>query len=102
MVDLTNVLMASVTLIGAIITTFIIPVLRKNLSAQEIAEMVKWAKIGVAAAQQLYHELDGAARKQYVQEFMKSKGYDVNDKAVDAAIESEVLKLHQQLNPRKE
>ena len=102
MVDLTNVLMAVVTLIGAVIATFVIPVLKKNLSAQEIAEMVKWAKIGVAAAQQLYHELDGAARKQYVQEFMKSKGYDVNDKAVDAAIESEVLKLHQQLTPREE
>ena len=97
MIDLTAVFTAAITLIFAVVTAFIVPVMKKNLSAQELEEMLRWAQIAVAAAQQLYHNLDGSVRKEYVREFLKSKGYDVDDKAVDAAIESAVLELHDKL-----
>lgn len=97
MIDLTSVFTAAITLIFAVMAAFIVPVAKKNLSAQELEELLRWAQIAVTAAQQLYHNLDGSARKEYVREFLKSKGYDVDDKAVDAAIESAVLELHNKL-----
>ena len=97
MIDLTTVFTAIIALIGAVVSVFIIPILKKNLSAQEMAELLKWAQIAVTAAQQLYHQMDGVARKQYVQEFLAAKGYNINDAEVDAAIEAAVLELHDKL-----
>ena len=97
MIDLTTVFTAIIALIGAVVSVFIIPILKKNLSAQEMAELLKWAQIAVTAAQQLYHQMDGVARKQYVQEFLAAKGYNINDAEVDATIEAAVLELHDKL-----
>lgn len=97
MVDITPVINALIMLLAAIITTFVIPLLKKNASAQDLNEMLKWIDIAVMAAQQMYYMEDGATRKQYVLDFLTEKGYDVNSQAVDAAIESAVLKLHQEL-----
>ena len=60
-------------------------------------EMFKWVEIAVMAAQQLYHNLDGRMRKEYVVRFLERKGYDVDTQEVDSAIEAAVLKLHQEL-----
>lgn len=97
MIDITPVVNALIMLIAAIVTTFVIPLLKKNSSAQDLNEMLKWIDIAVMAAQQMYYMEDGARRKQYVMNFLAEKGYDVNSQAVDAAIESAVLKLHQEL-----
>lgn len=97
MVDITPIVNALIMLIAAIITTFIIPLLKKNASAQDLNEMLKWIDIAVMAAQQMYYMEDGPTRKQYVLDFLAAKGYDVDSDEVDAAIESAVLKLHQEL-----
>lgn len=97
MIDITPIVNALIMMLAAIITTFVIPLLKKNASAQDLNEMLKWIDIAVMAAQQMYYTEDGAARKQYVLDFLTEKGYDVNSQAVDAAIESAVLKLHQEL-----
>lgn len=98
MTDLTPVMNAAVALLTAIITAFVIPWLRRKTTAQDREEMLKWVEIAVAAAQQLYHDLNGAARKQYVVDFLAGKGYFLEDKEVDNAIEAAVLKLHHELN----
>lgn len=97
MIDLTPIVSAAILLVSAVITAFVIPVLKKNLSTQEMAELLKWAEIAVAAAQQLYYQADGKTRKQYVLDFLTGKGYDVNTKEVDSVIESAVLALHDKL-----
>lgn len=59
--------------------------------------MMRWIEIAVMAAQQMYHGLNGSERKEYVQQFLLSKGYDISSKEVDNAIEAAVLKLHKEL-----
>ena len=95
--ELTEIICAVITLLAAIITATVVPWLKKKMSVQERNEMFKWVEIAVMAAQQLYHNLDGRMRKEYVVRFLERKGYDVDTQEVDSAIEAAVLKLHQQL-----
>ena len=97
MTDLTPIINAAIALIAAIITAFVVPWIKRKTTAQDREEMLKWVEIAVAAAQQLYHQLDGAARKEYVLSFLAEKGYSVDDQALDNAIEAAVLKLHREL-----
>ena len=95
--ELTEIICAVITLLAAIIPATVVPWLKKKMSVQERNEMFKWGEIAVMAAQQLYHNLDGNMRKEYVVRFLESKGYDVDTQEVDSAIEAAVLKLHQKL-----
>ena len=97
MTDLTPIINAAIALIAALISAFVIPWLKGKTSEQDREELLKWVEIAVAAAQQLYHQLEGAERKQYVRAFLASKGYDVKEHEVDNAIEAAVLKLHREL-----
>lgn len=97
MTDLTPIINAAIALLAAVITAFVIPWIRRNTDQKDREELLNWVEIAVAAAQQLYHQLDGAKRKEYVRNYLNAKGYDVNDKDVDNAIEAAVLKLHREL-----
>lgn len=97
MTDLTPIINAAIALLAALVSAFVIPWLKRKTTAQDREELLKWVEIAVAAAQQLYHQLNGLERKQYVQAFLASKGYDVNDEDVNSAIEAAVLKLHHEL-----
>lgn len=97
MINLTPIINALIVLFFAIITSVVLPLLKKHLSAKEMDEMLNWVKIAVAAAQQLYHQLDGSERKKYVKKFLADKGYDVHTEEIDVAIEAAVLELHDKL-----
>ena len=95
--DITNVFTAFIALLLALLSAFVIPWLKRKVSAQDMAELLEWVDIAVAAAQQLYHQADGEKRLQHALGVLADKGFDVNDKAVRNAVEAAVLKLHQQL-----
>lgn len=97
MTDLTPIVNATIALVAALITAFVIPWLKSRTTAQERDEMLKWVEIAVAAAQQMYHQMGGKERKEYVRNYLNAKGYDVNDKDVDNAIEAAVLRLHREM-----
>lgn len=97
MTDLTPVINAFIALVAALITAFVIPWIRRNTSAKDREELLKWVEIAVMAAQQLHYQLKGEERKQYVLDFLAQKGYDVSSEEIENAIEAAVLKLHQEL-----
>lgn len=100
MTDLTPIVNAFIALIAALISAFVIPWIKRKTSEHDRNEMMKWVEIAVSAAQQLYHNLNGSDRKEYVQQFLISKGYDVSSKEVDNSIEAAVLKLHKELESK--
>ena len=54
-----------------------------------------WVKIGVAAAEQLYvGQGRGEEKKQYVLDFLKQKGFKVDEESVVNAIEAIVKQLN--------
>lgn len=58
-------------------------------------ELTAWVKIGVAAAEQLYvGQGRGEEKKQYVLDFLKQKGFKVDEESVVNAIEAIVKQLN--------
>lgn len=97
MTNLTPILEAVIALAVAVISAFVIPWIRSKTTALDREELLKWVDIAVAAAQQLYHQLDGTERLKYALGILKREGFDVNSSAVLNAVEAAVLKLHRQL-----
>ena len=93
-IDITEILKYAILLIFAVCSVFIIPQLKANLGDEKFAALQKWVKIGVQAAEMIFKESGmGAKKKEYVLEFLKSKGYTVNTETINNLIESAVLEL---------
>ena len=97
MTDLTSILEAVIALAVTLITVFLIPWLRGKTTASQRENLLNWVEIAVAAAQQLYHHLDGAQRLDYALSVLSAQGFDIDSDAVLDAVEAAVLKLHRQL-----
>ena len=94
-IDYTEILQAFITLLATLITTLLIPYIKKKISAEKLEELKKWVTVAVSAAEQLYGSKTGQQKKEYVVAFLLSKGivFDVDE--VNALIEAEVYKLTQ-------
>ena len=94
-IDYTELLQAIIALLATLITTFLIPFIKKKLSAEKAEELRKWVGVAVKAAEQLYGSKTGTEKKEYVLSFLLSKGIKFDVDEVTALIESEVYKLTQ-------
>lgn len=95
--NITEILEAIVYLIVAILSLCVIPAIKNKVGAQNMATFLKWVDIAVAAAEQLYDSAAGAAKKNYVLNYLTMKGYDVDEAELDMAIEAAVNRLHHEL-----
>ena len=100
MVDLTQIILAIIALISAVLTGFVIPWLKKKVDVENgkatetQAILLKLAvTTAVKAAEQLYNSTEGQEKKAYVLDVLKQQGYHVDDDAIDAAIEAAVYAL---------
>ena len=94
-IDITPVVNAVIALTATVVSVFLIPWIKSKTTVQQRSELVAWAKIGVAAAEQIYvGQGRGDEKKQYVLEFLKSKGFDLNEESVNNAIEAAVKQLN--------
>ena len=96
----TNIILAIISLLVALIEAFLIPWSRTKWDNTKIEKMTRYVEIGVAAAEQLFDTEQWAEKKSYVQSFLASKGYNVNLTEVDAAIEAAVIRIHNELNEK--
>lgn len=95
--DLTPLFQAVISLVAVLVTMFVIPYIKKKANAEDLAEFHGWVKVAVAAAEQLYKVTEGEEKKQYVLDYLHSKGYSVDVDDLENAIEAAVLKLHAEL-----
>lgn len=97
-IDLTQIVLAAIGLLSAVVTGFLIPLLKGKLTAQQLDGLKAAAKIAVFAAEQLYAPEQFAEKKKYAQQLLQDQGYDINTDKVDATIESAVKELKIILN----
>lgn len=97
MINLTPTIEASIALLAALISAFLIPWIKRQTSAQDREDFLKWVEIAVSAAEQIFHTTQGKEKKKYVCFFLESKGFTFSDDEINAAIEGAVLKLHREL-----
>lgn len=95
--DITPIVTAVIGLCTAVITYVVVPWVKNKASEQKQEELLKWVKIAVAAAEQLYDSTQGKAKKMYVLEYLNDKGYNISTEDVDIAIEAAVNELHNAL-----
>ncbi len=95
--DYTLIFEIIITIISAILTGFIIPMLKSRLTAEKHQQLIYWVGIAVKAAEQLFGSKTGKQKKEYVVSFLLSKGIVFDIDEVTALIESEVYKLQGEL-----
>lgn len=94
MIDLTDVVSAIITLILAVITTFLIPYLKTKIEANKFEKIKSWVKVAVEAAEMIYvGKGRGEEKKKYVVQYLNSKGYTIDTESINNLIESAVLEL---------
>jgi len=92
-IDLTQIILAIITLIGAIISRYLIPWIKNKLSDQQYEVFATLVRVGVFAAEQLFSRDEWKEKKQYVVNLLLENGYTVDETAVDALIEATVREL---------
>lgn len=94
-IDYTELMQAIIALLATIISTFLIPYIKKKLTAEKEEELRKWVGIAVKAAEQIYGSKTGMEKKDYVLSFLLEKGIVFDASEVATMIEAEVYKLTQ-------
>lgn len=95
MIDITVILEALITLAVALATAFFIPWLKTKIGNEKLLEISEWVRIAVQAAEMIYTESGmGEQKKNYVLNFLESKGYTLDMESINNLIEAAVLDLH--------
>ena len=92
--DFTPIFNAVLALLGIIITTYLIPLLKAKLTDGQLQKVREMVNIAVSAAEMIFQEGgSGAAKKDWVINYLKEHGVDVDEEPVKALIESAVYEL---------
>ena len=101
MVDLTQVILALLTLAFSAVSAFLIPYIKAKVSSEQLDTIKFWVNIAVEAAEMIYTGTGrGQEKKAYVVKLLNSKGFTLNPEEIDSIIEAAVLEL--KLEQRKE
>ena len=98
-IDLTEIIIATITLIfgiiSALITKYLIPFIKEKISAEQFNKMKKWVKVAVKAAEQTITASGmGEAKKAEVLKFLNAKGFTVDFDELDKLIEAAVFEIN--------
>lgn len=95
--DITLVINSIILLLSAIITTIIIPLIKNNISSKKFDDIMKWSKIAVEAAQQIYTPEQWSEKKSYAISIIKGKlsekGIALDENSIEAIVESAVMNI---------
>lgn len=97
MIDLTPIINVLILVAATLVSVYLVPWIKSKKTAEQTKDLMAWARIAVAAAQQLYYQLDGEARLNHALSVMREAGFDVDTIEVRNAIEAAVLELHNAL-----
>ena len=91
--------MLIIAVLSAVVTYAVVPLLRAKLGDQRLAVVKEWVNIAVHAAEQIFHAGgQGAEKKQYVIDFLNSKGLKISEEELDRLIEAAVFEMNKTLN----
>ena len=102
-IDLTQIILAIIALISAVLTGFVIPWLKTKLTDHQYDTLATLVRVGVFAAEQVFTSDRWKEKKQYVVDLLLENGYKVDVTAIDALIEATVreLRIEQGQTPKE-
>lgn len=97
--NITQLVVAIIDILVGVIVLYLIPYIKGKVTADKLQKAVFWAKLAVEAAEKIFKESGmGKAKKEYVMEFLNSKGLKLDEKELDIVIESAVLEMQTAIN----
>ena len=95
MIDITQIMVAIIMVLGAVITTVLIPYIRRKTTMAQQSTIQTWINVAVYAAEQMFQFPDrGEDKKNYVLKFLQAQGITYDATAIDAMIEAAVKQLN--------
>lgn len=95
MFDITPIFEAILALVAVVITSIVIPYIKKRTTTEQQKEIVAWVKIAVTAAEQIYSGVGrGPEKKMYVVDWLADRNITVDTNKIDALIEAAVYELN--------
>ena len=92
--DYTQIILSVIALLGAIITTFIVPWIRRKLTESQQRDLPFYIRILVAAAETMFSDEGvGAEKKQWVIDQLEKYGIRFDVELISDAIEAMVREL---------
>ena len=97
-IDLTQIILAVITLIFGLLMRYVIPNIKAKTSAEQMELIRAAVKTAVYAVEQLYKSKPGQEKKQLVLEYLKEQGFILDDEEVETKISYLVEEIVKELN----
>lgn len=98
MINLTGIISAVLTLIVAVLSAYLIPLIKRKVDAEKLATIQFWVGIAVDAAEQVFRDGGlGAEKKKYVVNFLEARGFSIDADELNNLIEAAVLEMKNEL-----
>ena len=101
-IDLTQIILAVITLLFAILTKYVVPLIQTKLDAHTRETLNIAIRTAVYAAEQLYTSGQGQQKKQYVIELLKKQGYVANTDAIEETLNAKIEAIVKELDLTQE
>jgi len=95
--SITEIVTLVLRVVCFILVAFIIPLIKRKYSQNQIDDVLDKIQTYVEAADQIFGREQGEEKKQWVRGRLAAHGIDVNLDLIDAEIEAAVLLLHNAL-----
>lgn len=93
-IDMTQVIVALIGLIGVVLSAVVVPLLRSKTTAQKWENAMFWVRLAVKSAEQIYDQQGlGEKKKAFVEKFLEEHNIKLDPDQIDVAIEAAVLEI---------
>ena len=93
-----TIAMAIISIAGALVSAYVIPWIKANVSAKDLETITFWVRFAVRCADQLFTPEQWEQKKQYVMAYIIDKvaelGLKLTDEDINTLIEAAVNSLH--------
>lgn len=89
--DITQIFLGIIMILGGTVTAFVVPVLRTKLNATQLEIVQMLVSQGVRAAEQIITGTGkGVEKKQFVVEYLAERGYTVDTENIKDALNMQI------------
>lgn len=100
-IDLTEIIVALIGLIAAIMVRYLIPYIKAKIDESKLDKIMFWVEMAVEAAEKIFKESGmGQQKKEFVIEFLRQHDITLDEQQIDVVIEAAVLQMQNALKDK--
>ena len=97
-IDLTQIILAVITLIFGLLMRYVIPSIKQKTTADQLELIRAAVKTAVYAVEQLYKSKPGQEKKQMALDYLREQGFDLDDATIEKQANYLIEEIVKQLN----